>query len=136
MEIWIPGVLALIGALSGVLLSTYLARSTKKQEVRRTRLEEALRAVVLALAARNFATSAGFAGRPGSVTDEDLVELQRRIYLDNIARMFSTLREARQAVAVLVADGIEVGESWRGDEEMQADMERVHSLLLRELHLR
>ena len=113
MEIWIPGALALVGALAGVLLSTYLARSTKRQETRRTRLEEALRAVVLAISARNFATSAGVAGRPAVVTDEHLAKLQRRIYLGNIERMFATLRDARQAVAVLVADGVDVGDSWR-----------------------
>ena len=119
-----------------MLLSTFLTRSTRRQEARTVRLEAALRSVVLAIAAGHFATRAGFEGKPISVTPEHLDELQRRIYLDNIDRMFITLRNAREAVAVLVADGVEVGDSWRGDEEMQADLERLRSLLIRELDLK
>ena len=136
MEIWFPAVLALLGALAGVLLTNALSRSTRRQEARRSRLEEALRSVVLAISARHFATRAGFNGAPTSVTSEHVEELERRIYLSNVERMFVTLRDARQAVAVLVADGVPVGDSWRGDEEMQADLERVYAVLLGEMNSR
>ncbi len=134
MEVWIPGALALVGALAGVLLTSALSRSTRRQEARRARLEAALRAVVLAISAGHFATHAGFTGAPRSVTSEHVEDLERRIYLANVERMFLTLRDARQAVAVLVADGVDVGDSWRGDEEMQDDLERLYGVLLADLH--
>lgn len=88
MEIWVPGALALVGALSGVLLTNYLTRTTKQRDARRARLEEALQCVVLAIAARNFATRAGAGGKPPSVSDDDVQKVEQRIYLDNVERMF------------------------------------------------
>jgi hypothetical protein len=79
--VWISGLLALIGALAGVLLSSYLTRSSQRKDARRGRFEAALRAVTLAISARHFATRAGFVGKPPSVKEGDIEELTRRIYL-------------------------------------------------------
>ena len=130
MEVLIPGVLALVGALAGVLLSNFLSRQSKAQDDRRARLEEALRCVVLAISAKHFATRAGYTGKPEWVDESHIREFERLNYLANIERIFITLREARQAVAILVADGVNVGDSWRGDEEMQAEMENVYDRLV------
>ena len=130
MEVWIPGVLALVGALAGVLLSNYLSRRSRWEDDRRKRLEEALRSVVLAIAARHFSTRAGMIGKPESVEASHIEELERQMYIDNVERIFVTLRGARQAVALLVADGIDIGESWRSDETMQDDIERVYQVLV------
>lgn len=133
MSTWVPGALALVGALAGVLLTNWLTRRTKRADERQKRLEDALRSVLLAIAAKNFATSAGITGKPASVLASDVDELSRRLWLENVERMFKTLREARETVALLVADGVPVGDYWRGDEEMQEHLEDLHALLRRSL---
>lgn len=116
-----------------MLLTNWLTRRTKRADERQKRLEDALRSVVLAIAAKNFATSAGITGKPTSVLASDVDELRRRLWLENVERMFKTLREARETVALLVADGVPVGDYWRGDEEMQEHLEDMHTLLRRSL---
>lgn len=129
MEIWIPGVLALIGALSGVLLTTYLARATKRSDARRERLEEALRCVVLAITAQNFSTWIGMTNQPDFVSEDDVHEVERKMYVQNLEKNFLTIREARHAVALLVADGIDVGDTWRVEEAFARDLEAVYARL-------
>lgn len=129
MEIWVPGVLALVGALTGVLLSTYLARATKRGDARRERLEDALRCVVLAIAAQNFSTWIGMTGQPGFVSEGDVHEVERKMYVQNLEKTFLSIREARHAVALLVADGIDVGDSWRVEEAFARDLEAVYERL-------
>lgn len=105
MDVWISGAFALVGATVGVFLSTYLAQSTRRREAKRARLEEALRCIVRAIAARQFAVHFGMEGQPDSLTDSEIQELEARLYIENLEKVFKTLQEARAAVAVLVADG-------------------------------
>lgn len=129
MDVWIPGALALVGALSGVLLTNYLTRVAKRKDAGRARLEEALRCVVLAIAAQNFSTWIGLTGQPEFVSEDDVHEVERKMYVQNLEKTFLTIREARHAVALLVADGIDIGESWRVEAEFARDLEPVYARL-------
>lgn len=129
MDVWIPGALALVGALSGVLLTNYLTRMAKRRDAGRARLEEALRCVVLAIAAQNFSTWIGMTGQPEFVSAEDVREVERKMYVQNLEKTFLTIREARHAVALLVADRIDVGDSWRVEEAFARDLEAVYARL-------
>lgn len=136
IEVWLPGVLALVGALGGVLLSTWLARRFKGTDDRRRRLEDAYRAVVQAISVAHFALQIKTQEQPLFVTDEELRGMHSRQYLRNLELLAEALREAKHAVGLLIPDGIDVGDSWRGDKEMEADLERLYVLLSRELGLR
>ena len=87
------------------------------------------------MATDNFATQLGFVGKPDSITDEDLRDFQRTAYVAHLQQLLSTLKEARQAAAVLVIDGVDVGDSWRKDETMLPDLPRLYDLLLNRLKL-
>ncbi|MEI9906671.1 MAG: hypothetical protein WDO06_01080 [Actinomycetota bacterium] len=135
MNSWIPGLLALSGAIFGVLLTHALTRRSNRADAKRNRLEDALKSVVLAIAAQNFATSVHVTGKPTSITALDTNEFHRRLWLKNNENVFVTLREAREKVGILVVDGISVGESWRRDIDMQDDLENIYRLLREALKL-
>lgn len=103
MEVWIPGLLALVGALAGVVLTNLLARATKRADAKRQRLEDALRCVVLVIAAQDFMTWFGINNQPAWVSDDDVHDIERKMYLKNLEQLFVTCREARHAIALLVA---------------------------------
>lgn len=109
------GLLALLGALGGVWLGNWLQARHTTNAARRARFEAAARAVSVAIVARNFATSVGGAGRPASVTDDELAEFQREYYFVGLKRMTSTLGAAREAVVALKHDGFDVP-AWVEDE--------------------
>lgn len=129
MDVWISGGFALLGALAGVLLTTYLTRSSKRRDAKRARLEEALRCTSAAIAAANFALHVRTDVPPDSVKVTDLEKLDRRLYLANLENYAAALRDARRAIAMLAADGMDIGDSWRTEQHFQGDMEAIHSRL-------
>jgi hypothetical protein len=133
MSVWIPGVLALVGSVAGVVTANALSRRTNTAAARRRRLEYAVRCVALAITAQQFSWSAKASGLPRGVTPQDLKEFERHMYLDGVERALVALRDARQSIALLAADGVEVGDCWRNDNAMQAQMEEVYATLSRRL---
>ena len=129
MEIWISGGFALVGALAGVLLSSFLAGSIKRKEARRSRIEEALRRTSAALAASNFALHVATNNAPEGVTDDDVRYLEKRLYIGNLERYFAALHDARHSIAILAADGVDVGDSWRITERFQNDLDAIYDRL-------
>ena len=121
--------LALIGALSGVLLTNVLTRVTKRAEARQARIENALRCVSLVISSQNFTTWIGMNGQPDAVSEDDVRAVERKMYLANLEHQFQVLREARHALALLVTDGIDVGNSWRTDQQLVNDLEKLYSQL-------
>jgi len=51
------------------------------------------------------------------------------MYLANMEHQFQVLREARHALALLVTDGIDVGDAWRTDQQLMNDLEKLYSQL-------
>jgi|SRR5580765_1377449 len=132
MDIWVPGLLSLIGALIGVGLANYLGTRTKRREDADRRLGEAIKAVALARAAAQFSYRAGVAGVPPSIREADHEQLERTLWLSGLERYFVRLREAREAVAALAIDGVDLTSYCESDTEMQAALEVVW----KELHQR
>lgn len=128
------GGFALVGALAGVLLTTYLGRSSKRAEARRSRVEDALRRVSAVIAASNFATHIGATNPPSGVTARDVQSLESRLFIRNLENYYQALHDARHSVAMLALSGVDVGDSWRTAEQFQADLEaiyeRLHHLLV------
>lgn len=129
MDIWISGGFALVGALAGVFLSSFLTGSIKRKEARRSRIEEALRRTSAALAAGNFALGVGTDNTPEGVTYDDVRDLDRRLYIGNLERYSALLHDARHSVAMLAADGVDVSDSWRVAERFQNDLDAIYDRL-------
>jgi hypothetical protein len=121
-SILVPGSFALVGALVGVLLTNYLARRGRRRDDGNSRLDRAIESVAIAISARNFAVHLSFENAPKSLTAEQVTELETKIYLSNLERVFLSLRDARRDIAVLAADGLDVGDAWRSDEDVQREL--------------
>lgn len=133
MDVWVSGGLALVGALAGVFLSSFLSSSIKRKDARRARLEEALRRITAALAAENFATRVGASNAPPGLVQDDIRQLEVRLFISNLERYYTTLHDARHSVAMLAADSFDIGDSWRTAEAFQRDAEGLYERLNAEL---
>lgn len=130
LALLVPGSFALVGALIGVLLSNYLARRGRQRDDSNARLDQAIQSVAVAISARHFAVHLGYENPPPSLDETDVAELERRMYLSNLERVFVSLRDVRRDTAVLAANGINVGESWRSDEDTQRDLSALYERLV------
>jgi hypothetical protein len=132
---WLSAALALVGALGGVLLGNRLDRATRSQRERRQRLDDAARSVAATIAAKSLSTHVQPETQPRTVTQADIDEVARKQWLEGVEQYFVQLRATRVAVALLVADGIDVDKYWRDDETTQTHLEEVLELLLAQQRL-
>jgi len=122
----LAAVLAFIGALGGVIVGNLLDRRAKREDERRQRIAEAYRAVATTIARREFAPSIGVTRMHPGV---NLADVEARLSREGIERYVSSLREARERVALVALDGVEVGGWWRSDEVMHDHLEDLLALL-------
>lgn len=130
MTIWVTGLFALGGAALGSWLANWLGARSRRADERNARLDRAINSLVVAIAARRFATNAGYEGAPASVRPEDIAAIERKVYLGNIERLFSSLSDARRDVALLEQDGLSLAIQWRDEIEFQTDLEPTYDALL------
>ncbi|PKQ27015.1 MAG: hypothetical protein CVT64_00780 [Actinobacteria bacterium HGW-Actinobacteria-4] len=82
---------------------------------------------------QRFPLGAGDAGSSKSLRPGDHDELARSLYPRNTERYFDALADAREAVAVLVADGIDVARWVDADGFMDRGLSAIRDELARRL---
>lgn len=129
-ELLVPGVFALAGAILGALLSGWIGYVVQRRRSRDERVRAALRSVAIALAAQDFAWSVGVSGAPPGFPPADRARMEREAYIRGVERYLEALHAARRDIAVLRADGLQVGEDWRTDRDFSGALEDVYEHLL------
>ena len=118
--------MAFLGALGGVWLGRLLDRRNVREDERRRRLEDAYRAVAATIARKNWSARAELRTvEPLKNVASVMSDLSR----DALKQYFTSLREAREKVALVTIDGVDVGDAWRTDEAMQAQLDDVLHIL-------
>ncbi|MBB4071395.1 hypothetical protein [Canibacter oris] len=134
MEIFIPSILALLGALGGSIIPIFMNQRHVERKTKQKRLEYALEMIVKAKTARDFLLF------PANITkqfdiylsNKNSKELRKKRFLNQVENYFEILDEARQAVGILSIYRLDaLDPSWQTATRFADDLDRIHAELMR-----